>query len=106
MRKGPLVSIVGAWGGPWPTAPPAWAQLPQATKAGDTATADSILGRGDVDVGMVVSGATPLLLAAVHNYDVTALSLLRVGADHSHVAPLGTALDVARVLEDEGGGYI
>ena len=62
---------------------------------------DSILSRGDVDVDMVVSGVTPLLLAAVHNYDVTALSLLRAGAGHSHVTPWGTALDVVRELGDE-----
>ena len=68
---------------------------------GDPATADSILSRGDVDVDMVVSGATPLLLAAVQNYDVTALSLLRAGAGHSHVATWGTALNVARKLGDE-----
>jgi hypothetical protein len=68
---------------------------------GDTATVDSTLSRGDVDVGMVVSGVTPLPLAAVHNYDVTALSLLRAGADHSHMTPWGTALDVARRLEGE-----
>ena len=59
-----------------------------------------ILSRGDVDVNMVVSGVAPLLLAAIHNYDVTALSLLRAGADHSHVTPWGTALDVVRELGD------
>ena len=64
---------------------------------------EDILRRGGVDVNMVVSGVTPLLLAAVHNYDVTALSLLRAGADHSHVTPWGTALDVVREL---GGGLI
>jgi len=69
--------------------------------AGDTGTVEDTLRRGGVDVNMVVSGVTPLLLAAVHNYDVTALSLLRAGADHSHVTPWGTALDVVRELEDE-----
>ena len=69
--------------------------------AGDTATADSILSRGDGDVDIAVFCVTPLLLAAVHNYDVTALSLLRAGAGHSHVAPWGTALDVVRELEVE-----
>ena len=59
--------------------------------------------RGGVDVNMVVSGVAPLLLAAVHNYDVTALSLLRAGAGHSHVTPWGTALDVVREL---GDGYL
>ena len=49
---------------------------------------------------MVVSGVTPLLLAAAHDYDVTALSLLRAGADHTHVPPWGTALDVVRWLGD------
>jgi ankyrin repeat protein len=68
---------------------------------GNTAAVECILSRGDVDVDMVVSGATPLLLAAVQNYDVTALSLLRAGADHSHVATWGTALNVARKLGDE-----
>ena len=53
---------------PWPSAPPAWAKLFQAVIAGGTATADSILGRGDVDVNLAVSGVAPLLLAAVHNY--------------------------------------
>ena len=62
---------------------------------------ENVLRRGGVDVNMVVSGVTPLLLAAVHNYDVTALSLLRAGADHSHVTPWGTALDVVRELGDE-----
>ena len=81
--------------------PPAWAKLFQAVNVGDTAAVDFILSRGDIDVGMVVSGVTPLLLAAVHNYDVTALSLLRAGADHSHVAPWGTALDALRALGDE-----
>ena len=57
--------------------------------------------RSGADVDMVVSGVAPLLLAAVHNYGVTALSLLRAGADHSHVAPWGTALDVVRELGDE-----
>ena len=50
---------------------------------------------------MVVSGVAPLLLVAVHNYDATALSLLRAGAGHSHVTPWGTALDVVRELGDE-----
>ena len=59
------------------------------------------LSRGNVDLDMVVSGVTPLLLAAVHNYDATALSLLRAGADRTHVAPWGTALDVVRELGDE-----
>ena len=59
------------------------------------------MSRGDVDVDMVVSGVTPLLLAAVHNYDVTALSLLWAGAGHSHVTPWGTTLDVVRELGDE-----
>ena len=59
------------------------------------------MSRGDVDVDMVVSGVAPLLLAAVHNYDVTALSLLRAGADHAHVAPWGTALDVVWGMVDE-----
>ena len=31
---------------------------------------------------------------------------MRAGAGHSHVAPCGTALDVARMLEDEGDGHI
>ena len=93
----------GAWDGPWRTAPPALAELFQAVNVGNTATADSILRRGDVDVGMAVSGVTPLLLAAAQSYDATALSLLRAGAGHSHVAPWGTALDVARKL---GGGYL
>ena len=91
----------GAWDGPWLDAPPAWAQLYRAVNAGDTETVEDILRRGGVDVNMVVSGVTPLLLAAVHNYDVTALSLLRAGADHSHVTPWGTALDVVRELGDE-----
>ena len=55
---------------------------------------------------MVVSGAAPLLLAAAHNYDSKALSLWQVRTGHFSVAPWGTALDVARELEDEGGGYI
>ena len=58
----------GAWDGPWRTGHPAWAQLFQAVNVGDTATVDSILSRGDVDVNTAVSGLTPLLLAAVHNY--------------------------------------
>ena len=62
---------------------------------------DSILSRGDVDVDLVESGVAPLLLEAAHNCDVTALSLLRAGADHSHVTPWGTALDVVRELGDE-----
>ena len=91
----------GAWDGPWLDAPPAWAQLYRAVNAGDTETVEDILRRGGVDVNMVVSGVTPLLLAAVHNYDVTALPLLRAGADHFHVTPWGTALDVVRELGDE-----
>ena len=91
----------GAWDGPWLDAPPAWAQLYRAVNAGDTETVEDILRRGGVDVNMVVSGVTPLLLAAVHNYDVTALSPLRAGADHSDVTPWGTALDVVRELGDE-----
>ena len=42
-------------------------------------------------------------LAAAQNYDVTALSLLRAGAGHSHVIPWDTALDVARKLYGEYG---
>ena len=68
---------------------------------GDTAAVDSILSRGDVDVNMVVPGVKPLLLAAAHNYDVTALPFLRAGAGHSGVTPWGTALDVVRKLGDE-----
>ena len=56
----------------------------------------SILSRGGVDVNMAVSGVTPPLLAAVLNYDVTALFLMRAGVGHSHVAPWGTAPDVVR----------
>ena len=78
----------GAWDGPWLDAPPAWAQLYRAVNAGDTETVEDILRRGGVDVNMVVSGVTPLLLAAVHNYDVTALSLLRAGADHALPTPV------------------
>ena len=62
---------------------------------------DPILSRGDVDVDMVVSGVTPLLLAVVHNNDATALSLLQAGAGHFHVTPWGTALDVAQKLKGE-----
>ena len=78
----------------------------QAVDVGDAATVGSILSHGDVDVSMVVSGGVALLLTAVQTYDITALPLLRAGAGRSHVAPWGTAPDVARMLEDEGGGYI
>ena len=81
--------------------PPAWAQLFQAVYVENTAAVEYTLSLGDVGVNMAVSGVAPLLLAAVHNYDVTALSLLRAGADHSHVTPWGTALDVVRELGDE-----
>ena len=52
-------------------------------------------------MNMVVSGVAPLLLAVVHNYDATALSLLQAVADHSRVTPWGTAHDVALKLDDE-----
>ena len=73
----------------------------RAVNVGDAAAVEYFLRRGGVDVGMVVSDVAPLFLAAVLNYDVTALSLLRAGAYHSHVTPWGTALDVVRELEDE-----
>ena len=59
------------------------------------------LGHGGDELNMMVSGVAPLLLAAAHNYDATALPLLRAGADHSHVTPWGTALDVAQKLKGE-----
>ena len=67
---------------------------------GNTAAVEYTLSRGNVDLDMVVSGVTPLLLAAVHNYGATAPSLLRAGADHSHVTSWGTALNVVRELGD------
>ena len=93
----------GAWDGPWLTDPPASAKLFQAVNVEKTATVYSTLSRGDVDVDMAMSGVTPLLLEAIQNYDITALSLLRAGAGHSHMTPWGKALDVARRL---GGEYL
>jgi len=76
-------------------------RAPASVNVEKTATVYSILSRGDVDVGMVVSGVAPLLLAAARNYGVAALSFLWAGAGHSDVAPWGTALDMARKPEDE-----
>ena len=64
-----------------------------------------ILSPGDVDINMVVSGAMPPTDSG-SQYDVTALSLLRTGEGRSYVARRSAALDVARALEDEGGGHI
>ena len=46
----------------------------------------STLSRSNADVGMVVSGAMPFLLAAVQLYGTTALPLLRARAGRSRVA--------------------
>ena len=55
---------------------------------------------------MVVFGAASLLLAAVKNYNATALSLLRAGAVRSHSARWGNVLDELRELGGEKKGYI